>query len=61
MKPPATNQTFADVPTCPWCGFLVRDAWKLADVQEMACPDCGEPIRVERIVSEDYRTTRITG
>ena len=45
-------------PTCPRCGYVVRDAWELSDETEIDCgnPECEVAFKVFRNVEVTYTT-----
>lgn len=45
--------------TCPHCGYVHSDSWEMSE-GEQECSDCERPFEVERVVTVEYRTAKIT-
>ena len=52
-------------PICPHCGHIEQDAWEidfgpvLDGEREVSCNSCGEDYFLERIVSVDYKSSKL--
>lgn len=52
-------------PICPHCGHVEPDAWEidfgpgLDGEREVSCNSCGEDYFLERIVSVDYKSSKL--
>ncbi len=52
-------------PICPHCGHVEQDAWEidfglgLDGEREVSCNSCGEDYFLERIVSVNYKSSKL--
>lgn len=58
--------SFTDEPTCPYCGYVERDAWEvnfggIEDETEHTCKSCGEEYFLSRTVYISYSTKSLKG
>jgi hypothetical protein len=57
------DTSFADAPTCPYCGYRERDAWEInfgcgmEGTAEVDCEMCERPYSVERTCTVFYTST----
>ena len=45
---------------CPYCGCKSSDSWEFRDSDEKDCDDCGKEFKIERIITCEYTTEKVT-